>query len=182
MATPVAARLCSPQGGSSTRARKGSKARLDARGRSVFAFGAGGRGRPFWSGFWRLAIRLSAVPVGAGGFVSSRRPPRRSSCCPMAAGVGVMTVMVVMVVVAYLQELPAAGRRRARSEFQVSLMRAAGAAGSSPRAVVFRPARPPAAARSAAAGGLVRNAGGAVWLLAFTFVHSCSTFVNIRNS
>ena len=64
-----------------------------------------------------------------------------------------MTVMVVMVVVAYLQELPAAGRRRVRSEFQASLMRAAGAAGSSLWAVVFRPARPPPARLAAAAGG-----------------------------
>lgn len=170
LATPVAARICLPHGGSSTCARKGSKARLDARGRGVFAFGARGRRPPFWSGFWRLAIRLSATLAAPA--VSSRLDGRLA--VPWRRRVGVMTVMVV---VAHLQELPAAGRRRARSESQASLMRAAGAAGSSPRAVVFgslahcRPQgpRPPVARLSHRR-----------WCSLVTGVHVCSFVFNFR--
>lgn len=113
---------------------------------------------------------------GAGGFVS----PRRSPCRPMAAP---------------RWRHDRHGRRGA----------SAGASGGRPassskcvpgesharggRSWVFAAGRG-FTARPPTAGRKVRGrrwrachiAGGAVWLLAFTFVHSCSTFVNVRNS
>lgn len=174
LATPVAARLCLLHGGSSTCARKGSKARLDVRCRGAFAFGAAFAGRCSVAAF---SVLDSAVG-SAGRQCRARR--RRS---PVASTVASSPQP-------WRADASAGAHRAADAgaEPSASLRHVAGApvvlgtaafsagvAGSSPRAVV--------------SGSLARrrwrasrNAGGAVWLLAFTFVHSCSTFVNIRNS
>ena len=178
LATPVAARLCLPHGGSSTCARKGSKVRLDARGRSVFAFGAGGRRPSFWRGCRR-------------GFGCRRLRRRRRFCLAST--------------VASTVALPSHGGRRWRHDRHGRRGVSAGASGGRPassskcvpgesharggRSWVFAAGRG-FTARPPTAGRKVRGrrwracciAGGAVWLLAFTFVHSCSTFVNVRNS
>lgn len=75
--------LCLPHGGSSTCARKGSKARLDVRCRGAFAFGAAFAGRCSVAAFSvsDSAVGCRQCRARRGGLWSSRRSPRRLIGC-----------------------------------------------------------------------------------------------------